>query len=52
MSNDEVLLTPRSFGIYAIWFRPAGAVAGTEVPTVTRLPDVVPLLDAHFKARR
>jgi FMN phosphatase YigB (HAD superfamily) len=51
-SLEGDVLAPRNFGIYAIWFHPAGAVAGTDVPTVSRLPDVVPLLDAHFKARR
>ncbi|MEO7743382.1 MAG: hypothetical protein ABIR98_10625 [Usitatibacter sp.] len=46
------VLAPRSFGIYSVWFHPAGDVAGTAVPTVARLPDVVPLIDAHFQGRR
>lgn len=51
-SLEGDVLAPRSFGIYAVWYHPAGPVAGTTVPTVSRLPDVVPLLDDHFKGRR
>ncbi len=51
-SLEGDVLAPRSFGIYAVWFNPAGPVAGTAVPTVSRLPEVIPLVDAHFKARR
>ena len=46
------VLAPRSFGIYAIWFNPTGAAAGTQVPTIARLPEAVALIDAHFKGRR
>ena len=51
-SLEGDVLAPRSFGIYAIWFNPSGVAANPVVPTVRRLQDTVPLIDAHFKARR
>lgn len=48
-SLDQDVLAPRSFGIYSIWFNREGAAsAPAGVPTITRLADAVPLLDAHF----
>lgn len=51
-SLESDVLAPRSFGIYAVWFNPSGAVAATTVPTISSLPDAIPLLEAHFMARR
>ena len=51
-SLEGDVLAPRSFGIFAIWFNPGGAVARTAVPTIARLPEAIPLIDAHFKSRR
>ena len=51
---DQDVLAPRAFGIHAIWFNAGGGVAqdARGAPVVTRLVDVVPLLEAHFGARR
>ena len=51
-SLEDDVLAPRNFGIYAVWFNPAGAPAPAEIPAVARLTDAVPLIDAHFRRKR
>ncbi len=51
-SLEGDVLAPRSFGIYSVWFNPSGAPAIPAVPTIARLPQAIPLIEAHFKARR
>ena len=51
-SLEGDVLAPRSFGIYSVWFNPAGAASVQGVPTIARLPEAIPLIEAHFKARR
>ena len=51
-SLEGDVLAPRNFGIFSIWFNPAGATTAAAVPTIARLPEAVPLIEAHFKARR
>ena len=49
-SLEEDVLAPRMFGIYSVWFRPEGGPGARPVPVVTRLPDVIALIDGHFGA--
>ena len=51
-SLDQDVLGPRAFGIHAIWFNAVGDPPVTGVPTVARLTDAIPLIDAHFQAAR
>lgn len=48
-SLDQDIAAPRGFGIFAVWFNPAQRPAPPGVPTVARLADAIPLLDAHFR---
>ena len=48
-SLDQDVAAPRSFGIFAVWFNPTEQPAPPNVPTVARLADTIPLLDAHFR---
>lgn len=51
-SLEGDVLAPRNFGIFSIWFNPSGAAASAAVPTIARLPEAIPLIEAHFKAHR
>lgn len=52
-SLEHDVLSPRRFGIHAIWFdRERTGAAPPGVPRVERLADVVGLVDAHFGGRR
>jgi FMN phosphatase YigB (HAD superfamily) len=50
-SLDQDVAAPRSFGIFAVWFNPAEQPAPPGVPTVARLTDAIPLIDAHLGGR-
>jgi HAD superfamily hydrolase (TIGR01509 family) len=49
-SYDQDVLAPRSFGLHAILFAPAGAPFAGAVPVIRELPEAVALVDRHFAA--
>lgn len=51
-SLDEDVLAPRTFGIYSIWFMNGKTQpAPKSLPSVERLTDAIPLIQAHFRSQ-